>query len=92
MFFHIDASAANLHIKYIVCDEPPYAWVYGILYLLPTVVSMFISSVKKMWILGLVNLSSYVFSVLFYSENVLSVWCFFGAAASTLVLWINRKS
>ncbi len=86
MFFRIDASAANLHIKYIIFEEPPYAWVYGILYLIPTVVSMFLSSLKKMWILGLVNLSSYVFSVLFYSGNVLSVWCFFGALASVFVL------
>jgi len=96
IFYTIEAVEARLHIKYIISNPPSYAWLYGFLYLVPTVLSFFISSIKKMWILGLILLSSYVFSIIVYSGNVLSVWCFFGAVTSALVLWyiirMNKNS
>ena len=87
IFQHPDATAANLHIKYTFSYTPPASWLWGILYLVPTVVSMIISSAKKMWIMGIINLTSYLFSILYFSGNVLSVWCFFGALASVFVIW-----
>jgi len=87
IFHKIDASAAKLHIHYSLDYVPPLEWIYGLIYLIPTIVSMMVSSVKKMWILGLINLASYIFSRIFFFGHVLSVWCFFGALASGFVLW-----
>jgi len=96
IFHHIEAVEARLHIHYFIDNPPSFAWLYGILYLVPTVVSFFISSIKKFWIMGLVLLSSYIFSIIVYAGNVLSVWCFFGAVSSVLVLWyiirMNKKT
>jgi len=91
VFQHPDASAANLHIKYTFGFVPPVNWLWGIIYLFPTVVSMIISSAKKMWIMGIINLCSYIFSIIYFQGNVLSVWCFFGALGSVFVIWYIIK-
>jgi hypothetical protein len=87
IFQHPDANAAKLHIKYTFGYIPPLNWLWGIIYLFPTVVSMIISSAKKMWILGIINLCTYTFSIIYFKGTVLSVWCFFGALASIFVIW-----
>lgn len=93
MLFHqVDATISDYHIKYTMDFHPPNSWIYGLIYLIPTVVSMLISSIKKMWILGLVNLLSFIFSKIVFFGYVTSVWCFFGAIASIIVLWIVWNS
>ncbi len=91
LFQHSDASAARLHIKYTLDYIPPLPWIWGLIYLIPTVVSMFISSISKMWLLGLINLASYIFSIIYFSGHVLSVWCFFGALTSVFVLFYTIR-
>ena len=47
-----------------------------------------VSRVKKMWIMGVLNFLTYAYAKIFFFGYVLSVWCFFGALISTIVLWI----
>jgi hypothetical protein len=61
---------------------------FSVLYIAATIVTPFISSIKKMKWLGLVFLASYLFAVIFYNGFVISVWCFFAAVLSFVVLWI----
>ncbi|MEQ1678270.1 MAG: hypothetical protein ABL876_16325, partial [Chitinophagaceae bacterium] len=53
-----------------------------------TIITPFISSIRKMKWLGIVFLVSYLFSVIFYNGYVISVWCFLAALLSFVVLWI----
>ncbi|HKB44680.1 MAG TPA: hypothetical protein VKC90_09825, partial [Chitinophagaceae bacterium] len=43
---------------------------------------------KKMKWLGIVFIASYVFSLIFFSGFLVSVWCYFAALLSIVVLWI----
>ena len=61
---------------------------FSVLYIAATIVTPFISTIKKMKWLGLVFLASYLFAVIFYKGFVISVWCFFAAILSFVVLWI----
>ena len=61
---------------------------FSVLYIAATIVTPFISSIKKMKWLGVVFLASYLFAILFYNGFVISVWCFFAALLSFVVLWI----
>ncbi len=61
---------------------------FSVLYIIATIVTPFISSIKKMRWMGIVFLGSYLFAVVFYSGFVISVWCFFAAVLSFVVLWI----
>lgn len=62
--------------------------VFSILYIAATIITPFLSGIKKMKWLGVVFLASYLFAITFYHGFVISVWCFFAALLSFVVLWI----
>lgn len=61
-------------------------------YLLPTVGSFFISSLQRVWLLGVVLLTGWIASIILYSMAFSSVWCFFGAFGSIIIYYIVKKS
>jgi hypothetical protein len=77
---HYEFAVPSLIKKLIVA--------FSILYIAATIITPFISSIKKMKWLGVVFLCSYLFAVGFYRGFVISVWCFFAALLSFVVLWI----
>lgn len=60
----------------------------GALYLIPAVLPFFISSVWGMNILGATISFAYAFSYMFYRMHFLSIWCFFAALLSMIILAI----
>lgn len=63
---------------------------FSVLYISATIITPFLSGIKKMKWLGVVFLASYLFAEIFYNGFVISVWCFFAALLSFVVLWILR--
>lgn len=63
---------------------------FSFLYIAATILTPFLSSIKKMKWLGVVFLASYFFAISFYRGFVISVWCFFAALLSFVVLWIIK--
>ena len=61
---------------------------FSVLYIGATIITPFLSGIKKMKWLGLVFLASYLFAVTLYNGFVISVWCFFAALLSFVVLWV----
>ena len=62
--------------------------VFSALYIIATIITPFFSSIKRMKWLGIVFFASYLFAISFYTGFVISVWCFFAALLSFIVLWI----
>jgi len=60
----------------------------GVLYIIATIAPLFFSHVRKMWLLGVTILVSYIVTALFYEHYVLSVWCFFASVISMSVYLI----
>ena len=91
MLYPLEAVATHHHIQYRL-DLPPainnIMWLFNILYFTTTIISTFISSTKKMKLLGIVFTAAYLFAIYFYNGAVLSVWCYFAALLSIVVLWI----
>ena len=84
-------AAINQHLHYRFTFPPVPKGLIGaftVLYILSTIVTPFISGIKKMKWLGFVFLASYFFAVILYNGFVISVWCFFAALLSFVVLWI----
>ncbi|MDX2071230.1 MAG: DUF6629 family protein [Haliscomenobacter sp.] len=81
-----EAQIAEYHIQYKLHYPPTFVlftWgVYGILTILPT----FISSVPKMWIVGLPMMASFFIAEMLYPNYVISVWCYFAAIISIIVV------
>lgn len=86
--YNMTAQVDGYHIRYNLDFQFDWVWVFAIFYLIPTVFSTLISSVKKMWYLGVINIASYVFTKIFFAGYVISIWCFFGAVSSLVVLAI----
>lgn len=84
--FHVQASVVGQHISYHLDYPSSIKPLRGLLYLLVTVLPPFFSNIKRMWTLGAAIFISYLLTVIFYSEYVISVWCFFASVISVVVL------
>ncbi|MEO7924698.1 MAG: DUF6629 family protein [Chitinophagaceae bacterium] len=61
---------------------------FSVLYIIATIVTPLLSSIKKMKWLSIVFFGSYLFAVILYNGFVISIWCFFAGLLSFVVLWI----
>jgi hypothetical protein len=90
LLYPLEAVATHHHIQYKL-DLPiinNLMWLFNILYFTTTIISTFISSTKRMKLLGIVFIAAYLFAIYFYNGAVLSVWCYFAALLSIVILWI----
>jgi hypothetical protein len=62
-----------------------------LLYFVSTVVAVFISSIRRMWILGLAVLVAYLIARHYAIGNVTSVWCYFAALISVVILYLLHQ-
>jgi hypothetical protein len=88
VFYSVSASIEKHHIKYEL--DFPFAnrWFSGITYMLAAVVSPLISGRRYLRFLGWGLLASYVITRILYNDYLVSVWCYFAAILSLLVLFI----
>jgi hypothetical protein len=83
--YPVDAQVKEHHIFYDL-KYPMGLISKGVaLYLLAIIFTPFLSSIKKMWVVGLVTLLSFVAAKLIFSNFVISVWCMFAAIISVVV-------
>lgn len=90
IFHQTEAQIDGYHIKYNQNFQYGYliSWIVSGFNFIPTVISLFISSIKQMWVLGIVILISFIITKVFFEDYLISIWCFFAAALSFLVLYI----
>jgi hypothetical protein len=85
------ASIQGCHISYGITIPGELHSLLGVLYLIPAVIPFFVSSIWGMNLLAGAILASYVISYFFYYFCFLSVWCFFAAVLSMLIIAIIQK-
>ena len=89
--YSVRAVVFNYHIHYTF-NYPrallSLTWVSDAFYFIATILPPFISSVKKMWLFGIIILTSYLVSRIFFNDAVVSVWCYFAAILSIVILLI----
>jgi hypothetical protein len=88
MLFSVTPVIMNCHIHYgdpfiVRLMLPAF-----LLFVTATITPLFISTVKRMYIMGLMMFAGCVVAVIFYAKNVTSVWCFFAAVISVIIYWI----
>ncbi|MDP4264268.1 MAG: hypothetical protein Q8941_17190 [Bacteroidota bacterium] len=91
LLYPVKVIPASHHLHYSL-DLPPaiksLTLLFTLLYIITTIAAPFISGIKRMKWLGLVFLISYAFAAIFYSGFIVSVWCYFAAILSMVVVWI----
>jgi hypothetical protein len=86
--FPIAVDASAHHIDYLreFPDRP--AKIIASIYVIVTLVPAFFSSIKNIRILGIFVLASFLVTLFFYKEHLISVWCLFAAVVSIMVVYI----
>jgi urea transporter len=59
-----------------------------VFYLITIIMPFFVSSVRRMWVFGVLIAVSCIVTGIFFAQYMTSVWCFFAAIISIIVYWI----
>ncbi len=86
------ADAADRHIVYHRSFPQMGVHISSIAYILATIFPPLISKINKMFVLGFAILFSFLITVMMYQEFLISVWCFFAAVISVIVLFLVRTT
>jgi len=86
--FHVMPEIRGYHIEY-VHDYPKSLEIFVFLvYLITSITPLFVSTIKRTYILGILMVFSCFVTILFFTQFLTSVWCFFGAFMSMVIFWI----
>lgn len=90
--YKFSAHITDYHIKYEfnIIYEGYLKLLVGLLYLIPTVISHFVSSIKKVNIMGILVISSYLITKILFNDYIISMWCFFSAIISIMIYFIIK--
>ena len=89
-FYPVSSSIENHHIAYHLHFPVLVRYLGGACYFIATVVPTFISSIRRMKLLGVLIFISYVVAAIFFTKYAISVWCFFAAIISADIYLIIR--
>lgn len=92
LFLNVSPRIMGYHIKYFTDFPSIMEYPAVIFYILATLTPLFVSSIKRMSMLGILMFSSCLVTAIFFTQFLLSVWCFFAAFISAVIFWILNDS
>jgi len=90
--FNVNPQIMEYHIKYNSDFPNPMKIPAFIVYLIATITPLFVSSIKRTHLLGVLMFFSCLVTAIFFTQYLASVWCFFAALISGVIYWILRDS
>ncbi|MFN5032553.1 MAG: DUF6629 family protein [Flavobacteriia bacterium] len=79
------------HLVYVTAPNNSWFFKNVSLYAIATLIPPFVSSLRGMPAFGSFIVTSLALSMLFFPESVISIWCYFAAILSLIVILILRK-
>ncbi len=92
VFLNVTPEILGYHIKYISDFPKLIAIPVFFLYLIATLTPLFISSIRRTHLMGILMFLSCLVTAIFYTQYLTSVWCFFAAIISGVIFWILSDS
>ncbi|MGC1389662.1 MAG: DUF6629 family protein [Bacteroidales bacterium] len=90
--FNVTPQITGRHIEYKTNFPDSFAMLAFIVYLIATITPLFVSGIKRTHLLGMLMFSSCLVTAIFFTQYLISVWCFFAALISGVIFWILRDS
>jgi hypothetical protein len=90
--FHVKPQIMGYHIQYNTDFPDSLAIAAFIVYLVVTITPLFVSGIKRTHLLGILMFLSCLITAVFFTQYLISVWCFFAALISGVIFWILRDS
>jgi hypothetical protein len=88
--YPVSANIAGPHVQFRQDSPLPFRWVTDLVYPLVTVLPPLVASNRLTRLVGVLMLASLVLTKIFFYYYFASVWCFFAAIISVLVILIVR--
>lgn len=88
VFYKVHPEIQSFHINYVNDYPGVLVEIAFMIYLAVTIIPLFVSSVKRMWIFGILISVSCLMTGVFFTQYLTSVWCFFAALISIVIYWI----
>ncbi len=92
VFLTVTPEIMGYHIRYNSDFPKSIAIPVFIVYMVATLTPLFISSIKRTHMMGILMFLSCLVTALFYTQYLTSVWCFFAAFISGIIFWILSDS
>jgi len=92
IFLNVTPEIIGYHVLYKNDFPKTVADFAFAVYLIATIIPLFVSSVKRTHLLGILMFLSCLISAIFFRQYLTSVWCFFAALISGVIFWILRDS
>lgn len=89
--FQTSVEILSHHIVYNIEAPHIYVIICNVLYFIATIIPGLVSANRSMKILSLLLFGSLVFSKIFYELYFISVWCFFGALLSVVIVYMMKQ-
>ncbi len=90
--FNVTPKIIYYHIQYDNDFPGSMVVLTNIIYIITTIIPLFVSSIKRTHLLGVLIFLSCLVTAIFFTQNLTSVWCFFAALISGVIFWILRDS
>jgi hypothetical protein len=87
-YYDIFPRINSFHIEYVYYIPQTLMSIAFVFYLITTISPFFVSSVRRMWVFGIMIAISCIVTGVFFSQYLTSVWCFFAAIISIIIYWI----
>ena len=93
--FDVNPQISGFHIQYLNDFPEQLRMPAFYLYVIVSISPLFVSSIKRTHMLGILMFLSCLVTVIFFTQYLTSVWSFFAALISGVILWIlsdiNKK-
>ena len=90
--YPVIAEIKEHHVYYGFHAPNMFVVVTSVLYFIATIFPGYLSGIKHMKLLASLLLCSLIVSKIFYSVYLISVWCFFAALLSVVVVYVLKNS
>jgi hypothetical protein len=90
--YNVTPIIRGYHIQYDNDFPKSLQMVSFIIYLCVTIIPLFVSSIKRTHLLAVLMTLSCLITAIFFTQYLTSVWCFFAALISAVILWILSDS
>jgi hypothetical protein len=92
ILFNVTPEITGYHILYTTNFPDLFSIPAFIVYLIVTITPLFISSIKRTHMMAILMFISCLITAIFFTQYLISVWCFFAALISGVIFWILRDS
>jgi hypothetical protein len=91
-YYSTDVKVIGNHLMYSVDTPETFKTFTNLIYFSTALLPPFLSTIKKVWVIGIILIVSFVIAKIFYVDYIISIWCYFATLISVIILWVIAEN